>query len=149
MIDASRAYDSYRSAGIASFGSADQCLSRERYQEWLTRRVEEYPDGQIIACLGEHFVGQLQTQVPYGLKTGYVNLLFVAPAWRRLGFGRRLHEYAQQYFRSWEADRVELHVATGNVAAINLYRSLGYRFATEDDRGQRSRKMRLQLKVPV
>lgn len=142
-MDAARdgeiAFESYRQACIASFGSAQSCSSRHSYLSWLARRIEEFPDGQVIASLGDRFVGQLELQVPYGLPTGYINLFFVAAEWRRLGFGSQMHEFADRYFRSWEASSVELHVSLSNVAALRFYRSLGYR--TIEREGERLLKM--------
>jgi len=105
--DSEIAFDSYRQACIASFGSAESCSSRESYLSWLSRRIEEFPDGHVMAHLGDRFVGQMELQVPYGMTTGYINLFYVAPAWRRLGFGRRLHEFAERYCCSWEATRID------------------------------------------
>ena len=81
--------------------------------------------------------------MPYGSTVGYVNLFYVAPRWRRLGIGRRLHGYAQAYARSWEAAAVELHVGPANAAAVEFYRSLGYRLS--DASGGRLWRMRLDL----
>jgi ribosomal protein S18 acetylase RimI-like enzyme len=79
-------------------------------------------------------VGQLELQVPYGLSTGYVNLFYVAPAFRGLGFGRALHERAERYFQSWQAERVELDVSATNTRAVGFYRHLGYRLTRVNGR---------------
>src|SRR5215471_6432641 len=105
------AYANYHEAGVLSFGDASHCSTKAAYLKGLAARVEEFPDGHVLAMLGEDVVGQLELQVPYGLRVGYVNLFYVTRDWRRLGFGRRLHEeYLLRYFRSWEAETVELHV---------------------------------------
>jgi ribosomal protein S18 acetylase RimI-like enzyme len=147
--DGELAFASYRAACIASFGSARSCSSRPGYLAWLERRVEEFPDGHVMAEMGDRFVGQLELQVPYGLRTGYVNLFYVTPTLRRLGFGRRLHEFAEAYFRSWEANAVELHVSPTNIAAVNFYRSLGYRTVDSEDDGGRVWKMRREISVGI
>src|SRR5205814_7610257 len=100
----------YRDAHRASYGPETRCRV-DRYVPWLLSRVEEFPDGHVLAFLGKSCVGQLELQVPYGMVTGYVNLYCVTPSFRGQGFGRLLHDYAEKYFRSWEAQRVELHVA--------------------------------------
>jgi ribosomal protein S18 acetylase RimI-like enzyme len=146
-LDGDVAFSSYRRACIASFGSADSCSSRASYLSWLGRRIEEFPDGHVMACLGERFIGQLELQVPYGSPTGYINLFYIAPAWRRLGFGRRLHEFAERYFRSWEATCVELHVSPTNIAAVKFYRSLGYRTIENENNGQQVWKMRREIRA--
>jgi len=115
----------YRATYRASYGDDERCDVRS-YLPWLRSRVEEFPEGHVLAYLGKQCVGQLELQVPYGLCTGYVNLYFVAGRFRGQGFGRLLHEYAERYFRSWEANRVELHVASTNTRAVGFYRHLGY-----------------------
>jgi ribosomal protein S18 acetylase RimI-like enzyme len=145
--DAELAFTSYRETCAASFGSDESCLPRAKYLSWLTRRIEEFPDGHVIALLGDSFIGQLELQIPYGLHVGYVNLFYVAPAWRKLGFGRQLHDFTDQYFKSWEAKAIELHVSPSNTAAVNFYRSLGYKTVEIEDEGGRMWKMRRVLLI--
>jgi ribosomal protein S18 acetylase RimI-like enzyme len=123
----------YRNTHRASFGD-DQACSVKRYLPWLQSRIEEFPDGHLLAFDGKRCVGQLELQVPYGMTTGYVNLFYVAPAFRGQGFGRALHERAEQYFRSWQADRIELDVSATNTRALGFYRHLGYRLTRMDGR---------------
>lgn len=125
--DGELAYSNYRKTCQISFGHTRRCLDEQAYLHWLTQRVEEYPDGHVMALLGSQIIGQLELQIPYGLDRGYVNLFYVEPEWRRLGFGRRLHEFALQYFRSWEGKWVELHVSATNQPAVRFYQALGYR----------------------
>ncbi len=141
--DGPAAYARYRDAATASLGSDRAGDRRLPYLAGLRKRCAEYPDGHVLALLGDDVVGQLELQVPYGSTVGYVNLFYVVPRWRRLGFGRLLHEHAVHYFRSWEAATVELHVGPGNVPAVSFYRSLGYRLAEAG--GARLWKMRLEL----
>jgi GNAT superfamily N-acetyltransferase len=121
-------FANYRDAAVATFGPSTRAASPRRYLPWLRSRVEEFPDGHVLALMGTECVGQLELQVPYGTDAGYVNLFYVAPAYRGRGFGRRLQGYAEKYFRSWEAVRVELDVSKTNDRAIGFYRHLGYRF---------------------
>ena len=100
----------------------------------LRERIEEYPDGQVLAFLDGRCVGQLELQIPYGLSTGYINLYYVTHPFRGLGFGTRMHEYVERYFRSWEATEIELHVARTNEPALHFYRKLGYRYADPEPR---------------
>jgi ribosomal protein S18 acetylase RimI-like enzyme len=116
----------YRDTAAASYGADARCPVAN-YLAWLKSRIEEFPDGHVLAWLADQCVGQLELQVPYGLSRGYVNLFCVTPAFRGKGYARRLHDYAQRYFRSWEADTIELHVSQTNVRAIGFYRHMGYR----------------------
>lgn len=121
-------------ACIASFGDASQFQGAARYLKWLKSKVEEFPEGFLLAFHDGQCVGQMELEVPYGLSTGYVNLFYVTRAFRGIGFGRQLHERAEVYFRSWEARRIRLHVSPTNERAIRFYRSLGYHrtFAPRD-----------------
>ena len=132
--DADRAVDAYLDACRASYGDDSAYLGRGRHLDWLRARIEEFPDGHVLAFDGPRYVGQLELQVPYGMTTGYVNLYYVAEASRGKGYGRRLHDYADRYFRSWEADRIELHVAPVNEKALGFYRHMGYKLVRVEGR---------------
>ena len=132
--DADLAIAAYLDACRASYGDDSTFPGRRRHLDWLRARVEEFPDGHVLAFDGGRCVGQLELQVPYGMKTGYVNLYYVTEAVRGKGYGRRLHEYADRYFRSWEADRIELHVSSLNQKALGFYQHMGYRLARVEGR---------------
>jgi ribosomal protein S18 acetylase RimI-like enzyme len=132
--DADFAIRAYLDACRASYGNEESFLGRPRHLEWLRSRVEEFPDGHLLALLDGRPVGQMELQVPYGLPEGYVNLYYVIPELRGCGFGRRMHDHAVLYFRSWDATRVELHVSDSNERAMGFYRSLGYRAVRREGR---------------
>ena len=136
VADARLAAAHHVDACIASFGSDASYQGDAAYLRWLRARVEEYPDGHVLAYLKSDgaCVGQLDLQVPYGLAVGYVNLFYVTGRFRGQGFGRALHEYAERYFRSWEASRIDLHVSPANEPAIGFYRRMGYRLSRVEPR---------------
>ena len=113
-------------ACVCSFGDARRFQGAVRYLRWLESKVEEYPEGFLMAFAGDQCVGQLELEVPYGSDVGYVSLFYVTPAFRGLGFAQALHDRATSYFRSWEADRIELHCSPSNERALRFYRKLGY-----------------------
>ncbi|HZZ41578.1 MAG TPA: GNAT family N-acetyltransferase [Tepidisphaeraceae bacterium] len=127
-IDGPLCFSNYRDAAIATFGPSTQSAHPQRYLPWLRSRVEEFPDGHVLAFLNLQCVGQLELQVPYGSDAAYINLFYVTPHYRQQGFGRRLHEYVEQYARSWDAHRIELDVSSTNDRAIGFYKHLGYHF---------------------
>lgn len=131
--DRSLVVAAYRDTHRASFGD-DRTCSTKTYIPWLRSRVEEFPDGHVLAFLGKRCVGQMELQVPYGLTIGYVNLYYVTPSFRGKGFGRLLHGRAEEYFRSWQADRIELDVSATNTRAVGFYRHLGYQLVRVDGR---------------
>jgi ribosomal protein S18 acetylase RimI-like enzyme len=132
--DADLAVAAYLDACRASYGDDAAFPGRRRHLDWLRSRLEEFPDGHVLAFDGGRHVGQLELQVPYGLTTGSVNLYYVSEAARGQGYGRRLHEYAERYFRSWEAERIELHVSPLNRRAVGFYRHMGYRLMRVEGR---------------
>ncbi|HEY8667251.1 MAG TPA: GNAT family N-acetyltransferase [Tepidisphaeraceae bacterium] len=125
--DGQLTYAHFRQTSRASFGRGASITSFSQYLHWLRGRVEEFPEGHLLAYEAEDLVGQIELQVPYGLSAGYVNLFYVTAGFRRQGYGRRLHERALGYFRSWEATSIELHVSPTNEAAVAFYRAMGYR----------------------
>jgi len=52
--------------------------------------------------------------------------LFAAEAYRGQGFGTRLLRYAVSYLQKQNADRIFLHVADINKAAVSLYMNNGF-----------------------
>lgn len=129
-------------ACVATFGSSGPFQGANRYLRWLTSKVEEFPEGFLLAYLGDRCVGQLELEVPYGLSTGYVNLFCLTREFRGIGFGPILHERAELYFRGWEATSVTLHVSPMNHAAMRFYRRMGYArtFAANESRLWQMRK---------
>jgi len=140
VADADFAVEAYLDACRASYGTDASFTGRARHLAWLRSRVEEFPDGHVLALVDGRPVGQMELQVPYGMPTGYVNLYYVIPDLRGVGFAQRMHEYAVRYFRSWEAASVELHVAARNERAMRFYRSLGYRAVRREGRLWRMEK---------
>src|SRR5690348_1115122 len=106
-IDAERAVAHHRDACICSFGSDARFQGRKRYLKWLESKIEEFPEGFLMAFIGDRCVGQLELEVPYGLSTGYANLFYVTGECRGRGFGRALDGRAVRYFRSGEAGQSE------------------------------------------
>lgn len=129
--DADICADHHREACDASFGPGCRYEGRDAYLRWLAPRVEEYPEGFVLAFDGDTCVGQLELEVPYGLPRGYINLFYVVSERRGQGIGRLLHQYAERYFRSWDARQIDLHVSPTNIQAIRFYRRLGYEFTPQ------------------
>jgi len=136
-------------ACLASFGRDGHYEGREAYLAWLEKSVEVYPEGFVLAFKKERFIGQLELQVPYGLTTGYVNLFYVSPDVRGRGYGKLLHDYAELYFRAWEAQTIELHVSPQNIRAIRFYRRLGYTFTKPAGRESGKRARLWQMVRPL
>jgi ribosomal protein S18 acetylase RimI-like enzyme len=65
--------------------------------------------------------------VARGLSIGYVSNLSVSPGHRRQGLGRRLVDEAERKASDWGCAHVLLHCDAADTAAVQLYRSAGYR----------------------
>jgi ribosomal protein S18 acetylase RimI-like enzyme len=128
LADAALAVAHRRSACVATYGDALPFEGAISYLRWLRAKVEEFPDGFVLAMLDGKCVGQMELEVPYGLPSGYVSLFYVAQSHRRHGLGRLMHQYADRYFKSWEAREATLHVSPKNRAAIAFYRAMQYQF---------------------
>jgi ribosomal protein S18 acetylase RimI-like enzyme len=134
--DAELAAAHHRDACVISFGNDRHWEGAERYLRGLAGRIDEFPDGHVLAFLDAQCVGQLELEVPYGKPVGYASLYYVAQPFRGCGYGRMLHQYAARYFRSWEATDARLHVSPTNESAIGFYRAMGYRL-THVESGRR------------
>lgn len=56
---------------------------------------------------------------------GHITVLTVAPAWRRLGFARRLTERLERGSDINNAWFVDLYVRAGNKVAVDMYKGMG------------------------
>jgi ribosomal protein S18 acetylase RimI-like enzyme len=143
------AYRHFAETSIASLGADAKLACRPDHLRWLRARVEEFPDGHVFALLGGQIVGQLELEIPYGKTVGYVNLFYVAKPFRRQGYGRAIHDYAERYVRAWEGRRIALDVSPDNRRAVGFYRHLGYRFTHIDGELARLWRMEKSLSAPV
>lgn len=77
-------------------------------------------------------MGKLESQHPtmqhsehYTPWHGHVTVLTVAPAWRRMGYARRLTESLERASDINDAWFVDLYVRESNKVAIGMYRGMG------------------------
>ena len=78
---------------------------------------------------GDRPVGVLELDPRRGKDEGcgWVSLLYLVPEFRGKGYGVQLIGCAAAYFSDRDRDRVRLHVAVTNEAAIGFYRHYGFR----------------------
>jgi ribosomal protein S18 acetylase RimI-like enzyme len=57
---------------------------------------------------------------------GYVNLFYLVPSVRGLGFGESLHEYALSVFAGLGLQKLQLSVSPLNERAVRFYRKHGW-----------------------
>ena len=106
----------------------------DAYQAWLQSMapflgrfaniVVAEMDGKIVAFVA----GRIRTLPPYfGSQTiGAISEVFVSAELRGGGIGRRLLNFAMEWFRDQGIDRVELQVVAGNPDGIRFYQQLGW-----------------------
>ena len=109
-------------------------LPDDAYEAWLKSIVPFLGRFASVVVAEQHgdivaFVaGRLRTLPPYfGAATvGYISEVFVRDSHRNAGLGRRLLEFALDWFRAQQITRVELQVVAGNPDGIRFYRQLGW-----------------------
>lgn len=134
------AFQAIRLEGLLESPSAFSSSHAEEVNEPLSavaERMAPRPDGAVLGCFARSdlagIIGvQRERQVKLAHKA-FIWGLYVAPAHRRCGVGRKLVEAALE-FASMELGvlSVNLGVNTTNSAAVALYEALGFvRYGTE------------------
>jgi ribosomal protein S18 acetylase RimI-like enzyme len=96
---------------------------------WLVRQGDALL-GYLILTLG--------FSVEYGGRDGFIDDLYLVPAARGRGLGRRLIEFALAQARDLGIGTLHLEVEAGNEAATQLYRAVGF-----SETGRRLMRLRL------
>jgi len=96
------------------------------YQNFITKIDADAPTGACLLALAE---GQVVATLGLRLREpgGYVNSLYVDPAYQGQGIGRELLRRAGQLSQEMGKTTLGLAVHECNVAARQLYNSLGFR----------------------
>ena len=121
----------YRASDLEAMFRLDRdCFEVEfRFDRESMRAFAEERDAIVlIAETVDELVGFVIVQVERlaGRRRGYVVTLDVAEDWRRKGLAGRLMREAETRAFAAGARWMELHVFTGNAAAIRFYERLGY-----------------------
>ena len=80
-------------------------------------------DGEVAAG---YVILVLGFSIEYGGRDGFVDELYIEPAYRRRGLGRMAMEFAEQQAKELGVNAVHLEVDDGNDPAMELYRGIGY-----------------------
>lgn len=111
---------------------------RERYIAFFAGRAKHDEAQLYIARDGNHVAGmaivsylQHYRTAAFGTKYGYVNGVFVRPAYRRRGIATALMESTHDWARGHGCTAIRLRASE---AGTHLYRSLGYLPTTEMER---------------
>jgi ribosomal-protein-alanine N-acetyltransferase len=122
----------YRRSDIeAMFRLDENCFTAEfRFDRRSMRTFSEKKDAisLIVENLASEIVGFVIVHIERAASgpSGYIVTLDVAKEYRRRGMAAWLLRQAEVRARAAGADRMELHVFTGNEGAIHFYERMGY-----------------------
>ncbi|WP_394208806.1 GNAT family N-acetyltransferase [Enterovibrio calviensis] len=134
-----------RDAWIVSHGS-DKGFSEDDAIRWFYSLSEESPDGFFHIWHEKKIIGQLEfksgIETSDNQKAGYVNLFYLAPAYRGKGLGQVIHSYVVDKLIEDQCVGAMLRYIPGNFQAERFYLKNGwYKSADADqNRGQPMRK---------
>jgi ribosomal-protein-alanine N-acetyltransferase len=106
-----------------------ECFRDEAFtKEQIFQLLKEYNCVNLVARVDGNIVGFVIGMMYVDRKDMYAHILTidVSPAYRRRGIGRMLLQEIERIFEEKGVKASHLEVREDNVAAINLYRKLGY-----------------------
>ena len=118
---------------VCSFGSAERFYEAdgrgdERYLAWLHQRMQSIPGSCVHVWSDDNIVGQIEMgHFKNEPEIGYVNLYYLAPAYRNRGLGRQLDRYATEFLLRTGFRRARLNVSPANEQALRFYVKNGWR----------------------
>src|SRR5262245_30595864 len=90
----------------------------------ILRKQQVQADRFLVGVLGGQVVAT--AMVGYDGHRGWIYYRAVDPEHQRKGFGRALVAEAERVLRAAGCPKINLQVRTGNAAAIDFYRRIGY-----------------------
>ncbi len=117
---------------ICSFGTTQSFFDEAGpggadYLASLSGAIETFPDGFVHVWCADEIVGQLEMRVLTQPERGYINLFYLRPESRGLGFGDALHHYALSFMRRHQMTTAQLSVSPTNARALAYYKKHGWR----------------------
>jgi GNAT superfamily N-acetyltransferase len=111
--------DSY----LISFGSLERFGDENKYVERIAERAVKFPEGIVLIEENNNPIGQMELQiVSYeGTNIGYVNLYYLISEYRGKGYGKKLMDYSERFFRKHGMNEYHLRVSPNNHRAITFY----------------------------
>ena len=111
------------------FEIENECFEEEAFtKEQITQLLKEYNCVSLVARVGGIIAGFVIgiMYVDRRALNAHILTIDVSPAYRRKGIGQLLLQEIERIFRDKGVKDSSLEVREDNVAAINLYRKLGY-----------------------
>lgn len=132
LLDADTLYAWENSPEASASAGTQHPLSAEFIRSYITESATSLTTKGELALLAEHTttaepVGYLQLLAYEPISRRMSVGLYIAPAYRRQGYGRELLQLAQEYaFRRLGLRMLYAEVLASNEASCALFRSLGY-----------------------
>ncbi|MCW4007679.1 MAG: ribosomal protein S18-alanine N-acetyltransferase [Candidatus Bathyarchaeota archaeon] len=107
-----------------------QCFTQEAFtKQHLAYLLTDYNTIGLVARVNDEIAGFIlaQIDVERNLLFGHILTLNVEPTYRRKGIAQRLLAGIESMLREKGVKECRLEVREDNVAALNLYRKLGYK----------------------
>jgi GNAT superfamily N-acetyltransferase len=121
--------DSY----VVSFGDASQFYKEcgadgAVYIDWLQKKLSKDPASAVHIWEGGSIIGQMELGVlKDNPQIGNVNLYYLVPDKRGLGYSAYLDAYAIQYLKNRGLSKSRLSVSPTNTRAIRFYEKNGWK----------------------
>lgn len=117
---------------VCSFGSDERFYEsdgkgHERYLGWLQNLRQSMPGSCVHVWQANTIIGQIEmNRFKSQPEIAYVNLFYLAPAYRNRGLGHYLDQYAMTYFADLGFQSARLSVSPTNLQATRFYRKNGW-----------------------
>ncbi len=105
----------------------DRDFADRRYRRWV-RTSLQHPTQRLLKISNAGSIVAFFVVERFADGRCYWHLTAVAPAMQRKGLGKRVWRAMIMHHRREGVDRIETTISAHNVAAVNLYAGLGYRF---------------------
>jgi len=126
-------------------------FGEDEYLKRLRSRIKAFSEGQLFVEENGCPVGQLGFFITEyeGETIGYVNLLYITKEFRGRGFGYKLINYAEAYFKRNSIKEYHLRVSPVNERAYKFYVKVGMTKLIEEDVGHIVWRMRKELSTDL
>ncbi|MFP7443066.1 GNAT family N-acetyltransferase [Bacillus sp. MMSF_3328] len=126
-----------RDSYVISFGDDYLFGDNKSYLKKIETRLVKFPGGIVLVENGDKPVGQIEMQIKDidNKQIGYVNLFYLIPAYRGLGYGSQLIEYAEHFFQENNINEYQLRVSAANKRAIRFYKKQGFNSLRIEEEG--------------
>ncbi|WP_352928146.1 GNAT family N-acetyltransferase [Peribacillus simplex] len=111
-----------------SFGDESLFGDNDSYLKKIFERLIKFPGGLVIVEIDGKQVGQVELQIKQfeNKEIGYVNLFYLISEYRGKGYGAKLIEFAERFFREYGVNAYQLRVSPTNKRAIRFYQKNGF-----------------------